>query len=64
MPWDGTQHPSSEFGMVHDILAHNLGWYMIPQLEIWDSTDGMSHSMPVTRGIGGIEEGSQEQDDQ
>jgi len=29
MLWDGTQYPSSEFGMVRDILARNLGWHMI-----------------------------------
>jgi len=50
MPWDGTKYPSSEFVIVHDILARDLGWYMVPQPEIWDSTDGMSHSTPVHDG--------------
>ena len=31
MPWDGTQYPSSNFGMVHVIPVLNSGWYMIYQ---------------------------------
>jgi hypothetical protein len=29
MPWDGIQYPSSNFRIVHNIPAWNLGWYMI-----------------------------------
>ena len=31
MPWDGKQHPSSKFGIVHDILGRNFGGHMIYQ---------------------------------
>ena len=31
---------------MHDILAP-MGWYIVPQPKTWDSTNGMSHSIPV-----------------
>jgi len=45
-----------ESRMVHDIPAQSLGWYMVPQLEIWygigyTSTDRMSHSILVYVGM-------------
>jgi len=46
MPWDGAWIPSSEFGMVHDIIAENI---LVYDMMAWNipACDVTSQNIPV-----------------